>query len=192
MLKPASIFLPRLCRNQQGITSLEFALIAPVLVLFVMGIIEFSMIMYTTTIMESATNSTSRLGKTGYDPSGITREQAIINSIHSRTAGLLNPANLTLTTKVYADFNKVGKPEPCINPLNPPCHGTPGINYIDANGNGLWDSDMGDAGLGSAGEIVLYVVSYPWPITTPMIAAIMGNTYDITVRTVVRNEPFGS
>lgn len=181
-----------LLRDQQGLTALEFAMIAPVFLLMIMGIIEFSMIMYANTIMESATNSTSRLGKTGYVPTGLTRQQAITNSISTRAAGLLDTSRLTFNTKVYSDFNRIGDPEPCISPVNPPCNGAPGVNYVDVNGNGSWDSDMGAAGLGQAGDVVVYTVSYPWQVMTPIVRTIIGSTLNITVRSVVRNEPFGS
>ena len=179
--------------DEHGLTTLEFALISPVMAIIMLGIIEFSMIMYATAIMESATNSTSRLGKTGYDPSGITRNQAIIDSITTKTAGLLDTSKLEFSSKAYTDFTKISKPEPCLNPTSPPCDGTPGIHYIDVNGNGMWDSDMGAAGLGNEGEVVVYSVTYPWKIMTPLVASILGEeTLDITVRTVVRNEPFGT
>jgi Flp pilus assembly protein TadG len=182
----------RMMRCEDGITALEFAFIAPAFLLIIMGIIEFSLIMFTTTVMESATNTTSRLGKTGYDPSGVTRQQAIMNSITSRTAGLLDPAKISLSSTVYSDFNDVGQPEPCVSPATAPCPGVAGTNFVDVNGNGAWDSDMGQAGLGNAGDVVVYSVSYPWPIMSPLVVPILGSTFTITVRTVVRNEPFSS
>lgn len=179
-------------RNESGIATLEFAMITPVLLLLLMGIIELSMIMFTTAVMESATNITSRLGKTGYTESGVTREQEIINSIENRTAGLLDPALITIDTKVYTDFSDVGQPEPCLDPTTAPCPGTPDVNFVDINGNGSWDADMAQAGLGQAGDVVVYTVSYPWPVMTPLISNIIGNPFTITVRSVVRNEPFSS
>lgn len=174
----------------KGVTAIEFAFLAPVFLLLVCGIIEFSLIAFTSTVMESATTSSSRLGKTGYAAAGMTRQQEIINNITSKTSDFLNPALLTVTTSVYSNFSAVGQPEPCISPTNPPCSGAPGVNYSDINGNGQWDSDMGAAGLGNAGDIVVYTVTYPWSILTPMVSAIIGSTYIITARTVVRNEPF--
>lgn len=179
-----------LVRSQDGATALEFAFIAPVFLLIISGVIEFSMIMLTTSTMESATNATSRLGKTGYVPGGTTRQQAIIDSVSTRTASLLDKNKITITSTVYSDFTKIGQPEPCLNPVNPPCNGAVGVNYVDTNGNGSWDSDMGLAGLGNAGDVVVYTVSYPWPIMSPLMRPMLGNTYNITVRSVVRNEPF--
>lgn len=174
-----------------GITSVEFAIVAPVMILLMMGIIEFSLIMFTTTVMESAATTTARYGMTGYVAAGSSRQDQIIANIQERTAGLLDPTHITITTKVYATVDRVGDPETCINPASPPCPGTAGVNYVDINGNGQWDWDMGAAGLGNANDIVVYVVTYPWPVTTPVIASIIGNPYNITVRTVVKNEPYG-
>ncbi|MBY0407901.1 MAG: pilus assembly protein [Rickettsiales bacterium] len=179
-------------REQDGVSALEFALIAPVFLFLLSGIIEFSLIMLTNTVMESAAHATSRLGKTGFDPSGMTREQAILNSITSRTASLLDPERIVMTSTIYPDFSSVGRAEPCINPVNPPCGGAPGVNYSDVNGNGTWDSDMGAAGLGDDGDVVVYSVTYPWPIMSPLMQPIFGSIYNITVRSVVRNEPFNA
>ncbi len=181
-----------LTKNNEGATVVEFAFVAPVFFLIVFGIIEFSLIAFVGTVMESATNSSSRLGKTGYVAGGTTRQQQIIDMINTKTAGLLDSNKISITTKVYSDFSKVGQPEPCISPPTPPCSGVAGVNYVDTNGNGQWDSDMGAVGLGNAGDIVVYSVSYPWTILTPFIGALIGNPYTITTRSVVRNEPYNS
>jgi hypothetical protein len=180
----------RQLNRQSGVTILEFALILPVLLLLIMGIIEFSMIMFVSSVIESATTSTARLGKTGYVPSDSNRQQEILDNITSRSAGLLDPAKITISTTVYPSFNSVNQPEPCISPPTPPCPGTPGVNFTDINGNGQWDADMGAAGLGNAGDVVVYTVNYPWSIMTPIMSSIIGPVFPITARTVVRNEPF--
>ena len=143
----------------------EFAIITPVLLLIIMGIIEFSLIMFTWTVMENATANTARLGKTGYYPNGMTQQQAIIQNVQNHTAGLLDPTKITLTALSYSDFSEIGQPEPCITVR---CGaGQAGVDYDDINGNKQWDSDMGAAGYGGAGDVVVYTVSYPWPIQTP-------------------------
>lgn len=177
-------------RAQEGMTSVEFALIVPVFVLLVMGIVEFSMIMFTSAVMESATNSTSRLGKTGYVPPGQSREQAIRNNITARTTGLLDPTKITINTYVYETLNRIGEPEPCISPPRTPCGGTAGVNFVDINGNGRWDADMARSGQGGAGDIVVYTAQYPWQVVTPVVSAIIGRVFTISTRTVVKNEPF--
>lgn len=178
-----------LTQCSRGVTTVEFAFIAPIAILIMMGVIEFSLIMFTMSVMESATSNTSRMGKTGYSAPGVTRQQQIINNITSRTAGLLNPALIIITTTVYPSFDKVGDPEPYVDSNNNGVYNA-GEAFTDSNGNGQWDSDMGSAGLGNGGDVVVYTVTYPWHISTPLVAAITGQPFNITVRSVVKNEPF--
>lgn len=151
----------RLIRCNDGVTAIEFALLSPVLLLMVMGIIEFAVIMFVSVVMESATDMTARLGSTGYVPTGTSQAQEIINNVDSMTAGLLNANNITITTTSYSGFNEIG-----------------------VAGQGTANS------LGGPGDVVLYTVSYPWTIMTPIVSAVIGNKITLRASTVVRNEPY--
>jgi TadE-like protein len=183
--------LARLLRSARGVTTLEFAFIAPILFLFIMGIVEFSLIMFVLATMESATDFTARTGKTGYTAAGLSREQTIINSIQSRTAGLLDPTKIVITYTIYPSFNNVNGPEPFTDTNHNGVYDE-GEPFVDINGNGVWDADMGAAGLGNPGDVVVYNVSYPWHIMTPIVSVLTGDPYMLTVRTVVKNEPFSN
>jgi Flp pilus assembly protein TadG len=180
----------KILRCVSGITSIEFAMVVPVMMLLIMGIIEFSLIMFTNAVLENAANVTARYGATGFVAAGSSRQDQIIANVRNMTGGLLDPDRIIITTTVYASFDQVERPETCINPATAPCPGTAGVNYVDINGNGQWDADMGVAGLGNANDIVVYQITYPWPVTTPVINTIIGNPFNITVRTVVKNEPY--
>lgn len=175
--------------NRDGITSIEFALIVPVFVMMMMGVIEFSLIMFASATMESATGNTARLGKTGFTEEGQGREQTIYNNVVARTQGLFDPNRITITTTTYASLDDIGQEEPYTDTNHNGAYDG-GESYDDINGNGQWDEDMGAQGVGDANDIVVYTVHYPWPIMTPVISAILGSTVDITARTVVKNEPF--
>lgn len=180
----------RIDRDTDGATAIEFALIAPVLFLMVMGIIEFGMIMFASATLEGATNIGARLGKSGATTSGMTREQYIRTEIQNRASGLLNPAQVVITTRPYPTFSTTGNPppEPCITAQ---CgNGAAGVDYSDLNGNGSYDLVRTDAGLG--GDVVVYDVTYNWPLFTPMISQLIGSggSYQVRAVTTVRNEPF--
>ncbi len=179
-----------LSRNDDGTTAIEFAMLSPVMLLFILGIIEFSLIMFTQTVMESATSTTARIGKTGaVDGSSLSREEQLIENVASRTAGLLDRENIQVSMTTYSAFNNVNRPEPFIDANGNGFYNT-GETYTDINGNGQWDEDMGSAGAGQANDIVVYTVSYPWPIMTPIVSSILGNSFPLTARTVVKNEPW--
>ena len=168
-------------RNQNGTAAIEFAILAPTLFLFVLGIIEFSMIMFASSAVESATNISSRYGRTGnnyaeyvgdHNQTTASREQFIREEIAQRTLGLLNPTSVKIETATYANFK-------------------------DSNRN---DTSANTArGFGSGSEAVLYKVSYEWPVITPILAGLVsdkdgsGNStgkYTITSAIIVKNEAF--
>lgn len=177
-------------RAREGVTAMEFAIIAPVLMLLMFGIVEFALLMLVTNMMESATAVSSRLGKTGYVEAGMTREQTIRQAIATRAGNLIDPAYLTITSKAYAQFDQIGDAEPW-NDANG--NGAPDAGeWTDVNGNGTYDTDMGAAGYGDAEDIVVYTISYPWSIATPILREVIGTsgTYTITSHAVVKNEPY--
>jgi Flp pilus assembly protein TadG len=176
--------------NQHGTTAIEFAMLSPVIILFILGIIEFALIMFTQTVMESATGITARTGKTGdVNSSSLSREEQLIENVANRTAGLLDRNSLTVTMTTYSTFNNVDRPEPFIDANGNGFYNN-GETYTDVNGNGQWDEDMGVAGAGGANDIVVYTVSYPWQIFTPVVSTIIGQTLVLSARTVVKNEPW--
>ena len=178
-------------RAEGGVTAVEFAFVAPALLLLLMGIVEFSLIMLTYGVMESATTVSARLGSTGFTTSGISREQTILNAIDARAGTLIDTSKLTITSKFYGAFDQINDPEPFID-SNHNGQYDAGEAYTDVNGNGKWDSDMGTAGYGQGGDIVVYTVSYPWAIQTPIMSELIGTNgiFTITTHAVTKNEPF--
>lgn len=59
----------RLRRQDSGATAIEFAIVAPVLFLLLFGIIEFSLMMFVSSVVEGATATISRQSKTGVNRS---------------------------------------------------------------------------------------------------------------------------
>lgn len=178
--------------DQRGVTAVEFALVAPVLFLFIFGIIEFSQIMFTKSVMEGSTNITSRLGKTGYVESGKSREDMLRALLVERTSGILDPEKIEIQTLVYDSFKDIGKAEPFTD-SNGNGQWDIGEAFVDVNGDGVWNSDLGKAGLGGAGDIVVYKVAYNWPIQTPVMNEFLGDVHGnlpLRVSVVVRNEPY--
>ncbi len=181
----------RFARAEEGITALEFAYVAPVLLLMVFAIFEFSFIMLVSNMMESATHISSRLGRTGYVNPDSTREETIIASIKQRAGSLINTELLSIETKVYSGIDKIGDAEPW-NDINNNGIVDPG-EFDDINGNGVRDTDMARAGYGDANDIVVYTVSYPWDIRTPFMREFVGDDngkFTIRAKAVVKNEPY--
>lgn len=183
--------LRRFWRADEGVSAIEFAVIAPILLLLIFGIVEFATIMLLANIMENATSISSRLGKTGYSASGKSREDTIRDSVIARAGNLIKPSQLVITSKYYEQFDQIGDAEPW-NDANHNGIAEAG-EYNDINGNGHWDSDMGLAGYGDAEDIVVYSIRYPWHVMTPIMRELIGDEngdFPITAHAVVKNEPY--
>jgi Flp pilus assembly protein TadG len=179
-------------KNNEGAAIIEFAIVGPALFLVLTGIIELGLILFTNSVMEGATNVGSRLGKTGFTTGGMSREDYIRSEILRLSGGYLTPSSLNISILSYNSFSNIGQPEPCIVPPTAPCPGIPGVNFVDINGNTTWDQDQGSTSAGGSGSVVLYRVTYPWRLFTPLMSGLLGTggIYTITAVAAVRNEQF--
>ncbi len=66
MLDSFSIF-----RRSDGSTIMEYAILAPVLMLLLIGTLEFSLIMYASAVLDGATAAAARMAKTGYNSNSV-------------------------------------------------------------------------------------------------------------------------
>jgi Flp pilus assembly protein TadG len=156
--------------RQKGATAVELALIAPVFFLLLIGITETCLIEAGQQLLENATFNTSRLAKTGYSANGQTQAQtvnAILVNELQSFGSLFDTTQVTMTSTAYNSFTNA------------------------AAGSG------GTSGLGNPEQIVVYTVTYPWKLFTPMIGQIIGTqnasgnwVINLTSQIVVRDEPY--
>ncbi len=176
--------------EQDGATIIEFAVAAPIMILAVVGFIEIALMFFASTVLEGAANVASRMGKTGFTPTEISRERFIRGEIERLSGGFLSPELVNIRILSYKDFSLIGLPEPCTRPNDrPPCRN----GFEDINGNGRWDADQGKEGVGSARDAVLYTITYNWQVITPFMRAVLtetGGSYELSAITAVKNEPF--
>lgn len=191
MRAPAKRRLRRLWRDSKGVTALEFAFVLPVLVLIVFGAMEFSMITFANALLEGGLREASRFGITGQVPSGSSREDYIVDIINLHGAGVVNLTTADVDVKTYTNFSKIGQPEPYTDQNGNGSYDS-GEPYTDTNCNNSWDQDMGLAGAGAGGEVVLYSVNYDLPMITGFLNGFIGNngTFPLEASVAVRNEPF--
>ncbi len=157
-----------LFRKEDGATAVEFGLIATILFLMLMGIIEFALIMYASNVVENATVAGSRVGITGRvnGSAGATVEQrdaSIRQKVREFSSGLLDPAQLNIDHKVFNNFENVDTNNPV----------------------------AGAQDFGCGGQAVLFTVTYPWDMFTPLIGQFFDNgTYNVRASSLVKNEDF--
>lgn len=178
--------------NRDGATAVEFAFAAPVLIMLLIGTVELGTIMFTSSLMEGALRDASRYGITGQEPDEAARLARIKEIVGENTLGLIDMTTAKVDVLVYPAFGDIGKPEGFVDG-NGNGEYDGGETYTDTNGNGVWDADSGAPGPGGSGDIVLYRLSYDWPILTPLFGSILpgGDALKLSASLAVRNEPFG-
>ncbi|MFM6931249.1 MAG: TadE/TadG family type IV pilus assembly protein [Novosphingobium sp.] len=177
-----------LLRDTRGVTVVEFALIAPVLLVLLMGIYDVGYQLYASSVLQGA------LQKAGRDATiegAATTTSTIDQRVSDQIKMVVPNATLAFSRKAYATFGTVSKPED-FSDLNSNGTCDKGEPYEDINGNSMWDTDRGKTGQGGAKDAVLYSVTmtYPRPLAVaPMIG--LSNTVTVKTETVLRNQPFG-
>ena len=181
--------LRRLCRDESGATAIEFGICALPLVFLMIGIIEFALAMTVGNSLEAATNLSSRLGKTGYvDEDAETQEQTILDEVERRVGPLIDMEKIAISNEVYNDFESLTNPDLFEDQNDDGDTDDPG-EWTDVDGDGFRD---GSDGVGSAGDIIVYKISYPWQIITPLIGNVVGDDgiINLSAYSVVKNEPY--
>lgn len=150
--------------SARGATAVEMALIAPAFFLMLIGMTEITLIETAQQILENAAYNTSRLAKTGFTANGQTQTQGISDILDKELQSFGTLFDISKVTMSNTTYTT-----------------------FEASGAG-----GGASGFGTAQQIVVYTISYPWKIFTPMIAELVGKDGYITLtsKMVVRNEPY--
>ena len=183
LLRPAA-----LAASDAGSTAVEFALVLPLLLLFIIGSFESAIVLFIGSAIEAAVMEASRYGITGTE-AGVSRADKVMQIVEDSTYGLLDMDQVKMETLVYESFADIGKPEPFTDQDGNSSYNT-GEPFVDVNGNGTWDEDMGEAGLGGPSDVVVYRLSYAWGVITPLMREIIGESVTHVSSVAVRNEPY--
>jgi Flp pilus assembly protein TadG len=171
----------RLLRRREGAVAVEYALILPVYVYLLAGIIEMSMLFYTTTVVDGAVMDAGRQILTGQAQQSASTLTTFQTSLCSALGSVYNCNNMTFNVQTFSSFATVSMPDV----------------YLDADGN-LVDVDGNPIALpfnaGASGEITVVRVIYSWTFFTPLIGNLMtgssSKTKLLSTTTVFRNEPY--
>jgi hypothetical protein len=181
----------RLLRAREGIAALEFALAFPVVLAAIMGVIEISMMLFVTSLLEGGLRDAARFGITGNVAGAAAREQTIIDMVNDRAIGFVHVTAADVKMRSYKCVSYVGKPEILTFDANGNGKWDPGDTYKEENGNGQWDADMAKSNAGDSGEIVVYDIKVDWHLLTPFLAPFFnGGVIPLAASIAVRNEPW--
>ncbi|MBV1691210.1 pilus assembly protein [Novosphingobium sp. G106] len=177
----------RLAAEQDGLAAIEFAIVAPVFCLLLMGIFDIGQMAYGRSILSGAVEKAAR--SSAMETADTTAADLMVqNAIKP----ILPGATFTSTRAAYVDFSDVNRAEKFTDTNN---NGTcdAGEPYVDENRSGHWEADVGISGNGGANDVVLYTVTVNYK---PVFRVnLLGNTTE--TRTMVaygvrKNQPFAT
>jgi Flp pilus assembly protein TadG len=175
--------------DDRGAALIEFALVAPVMILALLGMFDLSYNIYATSLLEGAIQ---KAGRDATLESGGTRTSAIDGHMREVVHNLVPNATVTFDRQHYADFDDVQRPEDFTD-SNGDGACNDGEPFEDVNGSGTWDTERGQSGVGGARDAVLYTVTVTYPRRFPFMRVIgFSDTVTSRARTVLRNQPFGA
>lgn len=190
--------LRRLARDERGATIIEFAIVAPVMGLLLLGAFDVAHTLYMRAALQGVVQKTARDATLESGLAGAT-QTALDNKVKAQIKALANNGTVTITRKWYRNYEQAAasKFEPWTDTNgNGTCDGpagsTPGEPYEDTNGNGIWDSTGGNLSQGGAKDAVLYTATVSYPRFFPIYNIVGGSkTTKVTASTILRNQPYG-
>ena len=181
-------FISALRDDRRGAVLVEFAILAPVMLMMLMGMFDLLYQVYTQSILNGELQKAAR-------DSGIEGGAASTSAIDAKVQAMVKKiapnATFTSTRKSYDTFSEVA-PEPFTD-SNGNGVRDPGECFTDENGNGSWDQDPGAAGQGGASAVTVYTMTATYPRLFP-IASLLGwpTTQTVSATTLLKNQPYAT
>lgn len=183
--------LARLAGDRRGVTALEFGIVAPVLMMLLLGIFDTAHTLYMKAILQGVVQKTARDSalQTGTAASA---QLALDNKVRASVSAIANNATIAITRRYYRSFAKAAAAAAesfTDTNVNGKCDA--GEPFQDDNNNGVWDPDGGDAGQGTAKDRTVYTVAVSYPRFFPIWKMIGGsNVTQMSATTVLENQPY--
>lgn len=183
--------LKNLARDTRGATFVEFALVAPILVLTLLGAFDVAHTLYMRSVLQGVVQKVGRdSALEGNDEASA--QAAMDEKVRAQARALANNSTIEITRRFYKTFSKASAAQAetwADTNTNGTCDATE--PFEDANVNGVWDRDGGNAGQGGAKDAVVYTVSVSYPRVFPLYGLInVGNVTKVTAATILKNQPY--
>ncbi len=195
-MKNLPLFSRKIATDQDGIATVEFGLIGSVFCVMLLGAFDLSHTVYVRAIAEGAMQGAARSSglQTG---SEVASQAAVDLRVKQQILELNKSAQVTFSRRFYKSFTQAlnTQHEMDINNGNAAKNNDgmceSGETYADANNNGSYDLDGGDAGQGGAQDIVVYTTTITYPRMFP-VSGLIGWDPNVTVKatTVLQNQPY--
>ncbi|MDE2561303.1 MAG: pilus assembly protein [Sphingomonadales bacterium] len=155
--------------------------------MFLIGLLDMGQSIYGQVVLDGA------VAKAARSSSLETANTAAADAEVATLVGKVLPgAQIASKRESYYDFGDVGRPEKW-NDANNDGTCSNGEVYVDENGNGQWDSDIGVSGNGGANDVVVYTVTATYdPLFKVPFIPQLWSARKLTASTITKNQPFAN
>jgi len=184
--------LRRIGRDKRGATIIEFAIVAPVMCLLLVGAFDVSHTLYARGVLQGIVQKTAR--DSTLETADVAKQEMLDERVRKQAKALANNATIEIKRRYYRTFSDVAaaRAEAWTDTNgNGTCDASE--PYQDENRNSSWDKDGGNGGQGGAKDAVLYTVTmtYPRMMPLPKFLGVGGTTTKLVATTVLKNQPYG-
>lgn len=184
---PSSAPRNSLLGDESGATLMEFGLVSVAFITMLLGMMDIGHMAYTQAVLNGAAQAAAR------ETSLETGDSAVSDAEVTALVRTVAPgATVTPERVSYFDFDDVERAEKWNDEdSDGTCNNDE--NYVDENENGQWDEDVGVAGNGGAGDVVIYTISINYK---PLFAIPFYDSGDaqreLSTTFVRKNQPFSA
>jgi Flp pilus assembly pilin Flp len=186
-------FIKSIKAEETGMAAVEFALILPTFMVMLMGVFDLGYSVYIRAILDGAVQRAARDSSLETGPAALSTLDA---SVEKSIKAIAKKAVVVPERQSYFEFADVNRAEIIIEKNT--AGNTIGEcdadeRFEDENGDGAWNEDVGEDGVGGPQDIVLYKVSVTYDRIFPLYRfANQPQSKTITAQTVLRNQPYGT
>lgn len=171
---PRPRFLRRLARSSAGVTAVEFALVGPIAIALVVGILETGIVFFYQQVLQTATTEAARLIMTGQAQNGNLGSAQFIADVCSDAGSMFDCSKLSANVQTFSSFSSMTQ-----------------SNQVKG---GTFQSASNGFTMGGPGDIVLVQVFYQLPVGGAPLGFTLANTSNgnavLVGTSVFRNEPY--
>jgi len=162
--------------SQKGSAAIEFAFVAPIFFVLLLGIFEAAIMFFSQAALQNAVTDMARQVRTGQVSSGGMTQAAFRTNICNKVSPLIAcNTNLQVDVESFSSYGNVTFTSPL------------------KSDNSL-DTSLNNYSIGGACDVVLVRAFYTWPVATPVLSWFLvnmaGNKHLVTATAAFRNEPY--
>ena len=186
---PARNWVKSMRRDIRGATLVEFAFVAPILVLMLMFLFDTGYYLYARAVLSGEVQAAGRASalETATDAN-----RALLDaSVEAAVKRLVGSGTVTFNRLAFKSYGRAQSRAEAFTDSNGDGICNNNEAFDDANRNGFRDTDSGVAGQGGAKDVTIYSVTLRYDRLFPMAYLLGWNPQvSMTSSTILRNQPF--